>query len=203
MAVPTLFSRTPCVCFQQNFPVRWNLLSFSVFVMLVLLLVWVGIFLLDLSIFYSSMLNPTKCLILLTIGISKPAPYSIASHPTEKCFPTLVTSFVGRNHHILAPCHLYPWISKVIRWTLVILQLYHEGKFYTQVCKTSNLNKVLVYTLPESSGRYNNTQEMKTRILAYPQNFLLMVVATKISSSQPLLASPNLGDEIPFKGGSL
>ena len=84
-----------------------KLVEFHCVVMIVLLLVWVGIFLLDLSIFYSSMLNPTKCLILLTIGISKPAPYSIASHPTEKCSPTFVTSFLGRNNHILAPCHFY------------------------------------------------------------------------------------------------
>ena len=39
-----LFSRTPCLLFNKIF-VRRNLLIFIVFVMIVLLLVWVGFFL--------------------------------------------------------------------------------------------------------------------------------------------------------------
>jgi hypothetical protein len=43
-----------------------------------------------------------------------------------------------------------------------------------------------------------------TQDLDYPQKFLLRVVA-HLGNPNPsfFLASPNLGDEIPFKGGSL
>jgi hypothetical protein len=37
----------------------------------------------------------------------------------------------------------------------------------------------------------------------YPQKFLLRVVAHLVSQTHFLSASPNLGDEIFFKGGSL
>jgi hypothetical protein len=40
--------------------------------------------------------------------------------------------------------------------------------------------------------------------LDYPQNFLLRVVAHLVNPNPSfILASPNLGDEISFKGGSL
>jgi hypothetical protein len=43
-----------------------------------------------------------------------------------------------------------------------------------------------------------------TQNLDYPQKFLLRVVAyPDIPNPYLFLASPNLGDEIPFKGGSL